>query len=336
MPLTNYNFGVSSFGMPVLGSGGHMTTGDVYFVSSTATNASDGNLGTAPDKPLATLNGAVTRVTASQGDIVFVMPNHAENVSSSTTQVLSKAGIKWIGLGSGTDRPTFTYTATGGLFQVTGANNYIENFYFVTSTVAVVLGVSVGADHITFMNCSWDWDAVHDEFLRIMEIVDADYTRIESCEFIGLHTASTSDDLDATAAIVLTSTYHTRIVGNYIFGHWGASAILGSSSSDTDDFVGPVAPPDTTNENHDLLIAYNDIFNNLSFTTITATDGFNIDLNLPDSGMLSYNNLAGNNAQGITNLLDPGSCRVIEVYGVGQIDKFAQKPLVKALSTTGV
>lgn len=335
MPLTAYPNGVSSFGMPVIGSGGHMTTGDVFFVSSTATNSSNGNLGTSPDKPLATLNGALTRASANNGDLVFFMPNHAENVTSVTTQVIDKAGIKFIGLGSGTDRPTFTYTNTAGLFSITGANTYIENFYFVTSVVACVLAVSVAADYCTFMNCSWDWDAVHDEFLRIMEIVDVDYVRIESCEFIGLHTASTSDDLDATAAIILSETYHTRIVGNYIFGHWGSSAILGSSSSDTDDFRGTKAPGSTTNENHDLLISYNDVYNNLSFTTIVATDGWCIDLNLPDSGMIANNRLGGNTAGGVISLLDSGSCRSLENYSAGTVDVFGVFPNITGITTTG-
>ena len=57
MALTAYTYGVSSFGIPLIGSGPDITTGDVYFVSSTAANRSDsGSQGTSPTLPFATLD----------------------------------------------------------------------------------------------------------------------------------------------------------------------------------------------------------------------------------------------------------------------------------------
>ena len=158
MGLTNYPNGITSFGVPVLGGSGEVTTGDILFVDSTATNATDGNLGDSPESPLATLNGALTRATANNGDIVYLMPGHAEDVTSATSHVIDKAGIKFIGLGVGDNRTTFTYTAVGGSFECDAANTEIYNFRFFSSISAVVVGVNVDADNTGFFACDWCTD----------------------------------------------------------------------------------------------------------------------------------------------------------------------------------
>jgi hypothetical protein len=67
--------------------------GTAYFVCNrTNANGSDGNSGLSPSQPLATLAKALTLVTASADDVIFVMPGHAENISGAGTVTCSTAG----------------------------------------------------------------------------------------------------------------------------------------------------------------------------------------------------------------------------------------------------
>ena len=69
--LTNFPNGITSFGVPVLGTiGGLPFTGNYYFVDPV--NGADGNDGT-PELPLKTLYGALAKCTAGNNDVVVLV-----------------------------------------------------------------------------------------------------------------------------------------------------------------------------------------------------------------------------------------------------------------------
>jgi hypothetical protein len=113
-------------GVSQLGGGSLFTTGKVYYVSST--KGSNGNIGTDPDFPLATIAAAQSAATASVGDMVVVLPGHSETLTAALT--LSKAGVTYTGLGNGLLRPTITGNGTIDAIDITGANITVENFQF--------------------------------------------------------------------------------------------------------------------------------------------------------------------------------------------------------------
>jgi hypothetical protein len=124
MGVTNFPNGVSSFGMPMLGT--HMTTGAVYFVDDSGSNS---NSGKDADNPFADLDYAIGMCSASKSDTIFLMPGHAETATAIAADV---AGINIIGLGRGGNMPTITSTvAATDLINVTAANVYIENIKLV-------------------------------------------------------------------------------------------------------------------------------------------------------------------------------------------------------------
>jgi len=84
------------------------TSGNVFYVDSGAANATDNNAGDSWDKPLATLDAAVGKCTASNGDKIYVAAGHAEAVIAAAGLDFDVAGIEVIGLGIGTSRPTIT------------------------------------------------------------------------------------------------------------------------------------------------------------------------------------------------------------------------------------
>lgn len=132
--MTNFPNGVSSFGVPVLpqASGGALT-GNVWFVKSGGGTNGSGS-GSDPSLPLTTLQAAHDAATASNGDVIYLMPGHAETVSSAAAITMSKAGITVVGLGSGAQRPTFTFgTVTGASILISGANFKCSNIVGVAA-----------------------------------------------------------------------------------------------------------------------------------------------------------------------------------------------------------
>jgi hypothetical protein len=281
--------------MPQLGAGSHFTTGGVFFVDSGATNASDSNLGTSPDKSLATLNGAMDKCTANNGDMVFLMPGHGENLDAATDAVIDVAGVRVIGIGVGTTRPTFTYTGTAGAFEIDAANSYVENVRFLASVSAVVVAVNVDAADVTLANCEWNFDATGDDFLLFLDIDAVDRCQVLGCTMIA------QDAAGADQAIRLDDTDNTKIIGNAIFGDFAVNMI--GSTSDAAVCNG-------------LVIADNILVNR---DPTNAANG--IDFDVAHTGVIANNRLAGLSAADVTTLLDPGSCFCLENYAVNAIDE---------------
>ena len=296
MGLTKFPFGVSSFGMPQLAAGDHFTTGNVFFVDSGATNATNGNTGDSPDKPLATLNGAMDKCTANNGDMVFLMPGHGEDLDAATDAVIDVAGVKVIGIGDGPDQPTFTFTGTAGSFECDVAC-HVENVKFLASVSAVVVGVNIDAHYVTLKNCVWDFDATGDDFLIMVDIDAFDDFVIDGCEFRAENAAG------ADEAIRLDDANDGIIANSRFFGDF-ANAVIINAGADT-------------------LCANLTIVNNYIYNADTAAAQNGIDLNNACTGVIANNRIGGLQATGVANLLDPGSCLCMENYGVNAIDETA-------------
>ena len=115
-----------------------VSTGARIFVSSTTTGATDAaGYGTGPDKPVATIDYAVSLCTASVGDIIYVMPGHVESLASAGTIDADVAGITIIGLGNGPNRPRIDYDHATASFDI-GANGVtLQNLTFRPSVATV-------------------------------------------------------------------------------------------------------------------------------------------------------------------------------------------------------
>lgn len=141
----------------VLGTMG--LVGNVFFVNNTATGASNlSTRGTDPSVPLSTIDYAIRRCTAAHGDIIVVMPGHAETINTNTVIVCNVSGIRFIGVGVGRNRPTLTWsTLASATIVVSVANISWENFVFdLTGVDAIVSGFTCdAADDCAFRNCEF-------------------------------------------------------------------------------------------------------------------------------------------------------------------------------------
>lgn len=143
MALTNFPQGVSSFGIPQLGAGDIPTsTGSFFFVDSNTGSAF--NDGKSSTSPFATVQQAITACTANKGDVVVLMPGHAETVTA-TSIAVNKAGITITGLGNARKRPIFTFGAAAATITVSAANTTWSNCIFVANFLNVAAAFTVGA-----------------------------------------------------------------------------------------------------------------------------------------------------------------------------------------------
>lgn len=128
--------GLSIRGMPLT----QMQPGKVFFVNNTAIldvgakAGSDSNRGTYQD-PLATINYAVNSACVQgRGDIVFVLPGHAEAIPDAATLSLQCAGVAVIGLGAGNARPRITFnTANTANIPLRAANVSLQSMIFIAN-----------------------------------------------------------------------------------------------------------------------------------------------------------------------------------------------------------
>lgn len=227
MPLSNFPqgfpFGVSIRGMPILQS----QPGQVFWVGNGSnilpgcSGGANGNPGTY-EQPFATLDYAISRCSSNTGDIVVVKPGHAETIADAATLALDVAGVSVIGLGSGSSRPTFTFsTANTANIPVTAANVALNNLLFVANFAAVAsvftaTGTSTPTD-FAIENCEFRDSS---SILNFVAIVTGNATA-NSMDglFFNNNLISSLGTTAATTAIKISSaTRRMRILRN--FGNW--------------------------------------------------------------------------------------------------------------------
>lgn len=132
-----------------------LTTGTRFFVHSSGTNSA--TRGLTPDDPLATLTYAITLCTANKNDTIYLMPGHAETLTGAGGVTASVAGITIIGLGNGTNRPTFTFsTSTAATWLISAINVTVKNVRFVSAVDSLATFINiVGVGNFTMEDCEF-------------------------------------------------------------------------------------------------------------------------------------------------------------------------------------
>jgi hypothetical protein len=132
----------TSYGTPFLPAG--FATGGqgrVFWVGNRSGLPSSNGAG--PDNPISTIASALGKCQSGRGDIVYVLPGHAENISSATGWAELVAGTNVIGLGHGTARPTFTFSTATAKLTVTKANVTIRGCRFLAAGPAGTTALTV-------------------------------------------------------------------------------------------------------------------------------------------------------------------------------------------------
>lgn len=128
-------------------------TGKVYYVDSGHPNAGTGKPGTDPKNPLSTIDEAIGKCSANNGDVIIVSPGHTETVTAAGGITADVAGVTIIGLGTGSARPTVSFTtAVGASFLVSAANVTVCNLLFAGGIDALTGPVAIQAADCTLLD----------------------------------------------------------------------------------------------------------------------------------------------------------------------------------------
>jgi len=244
--------------------------GDIFFVQSGHSAASDAaGYGNTPDKPFATLDYAVGKCTANQGDTIYVMPGHNEGITTAAQIALDMAGIRVIGLGWGSLKPTFDFDADAASFAVGASNIICENLRFRVSANAVTVGVDIlaGFDYTQLLRCEFGYaETATDEFaIALRNNAGCDHTIIDECFFDAGAQA-------AVAAISLTGASDDPIIRNSRFlGAYSTACVNGITTLSTNLLIednlfyqGATEPAIELLTNTTGIIRRNDIKTNLA------------------------------------------------------------------------
>ena len=120
--------------------------------SDGAISGSNGNSGLSPKEPLSTLAGAVAMCKAGRGDVIVIMPGHAE--TNTAVVNINVAGVQVIGCGVGNLRPTFTINAAADCIRLSAAGVLVAGLHITApgtdeaTAHLIVTGKQIGRAHV--------------------------------------------------------------------------------------------------------------------------------------------------------------------------------------------
>ena len=192
--------------------------GDIWFVDS-GVGVNAAGYGENPDKPFATLDYAVGNCTANNGDVIYLMPGHAETIVADSGVDIDVAGVKVIGLGWGASRPTFTFTtAVTADFKLAAASVVVENVLFLGGIDALTGPIEISGADCKLLNCEYR-DVTGEATDIIMTVNNADRLLIDGLRVIG----AAGDGGDSAVCLVGCD---DAIVQNFdIYGNFDVGAI---------------------------------------------------------------------------------------------------------------
>lgn len=167
----------------------NIQTGNIFYVDSNTgadTNLADGS----QTNPFATGDYATGKCTANNGDVVCFFPGHSEAFAAAAGLDADIAGVTYIGLGNGEDRPTFTFgTTTTADVDIDAANVTIKNVIFEAAIDSLVAMIDVNADDFTLEDCLLREGSTALQALTFVDINGGaanacDRAKIKNCTFL--------------------------------------------------------------------------------------------------------------------------------------------------------
>ena len=126
--------------------------GNQWYVDSNNGNSSyDGKTW---GRPLDTIDNAINKCAANRGDVIWVAPGHVETYTTTGSKIVADiAGIRIIGLGEGSNRPTISFGHTGTTMTISANNVMLNNILFVTAVDSVVTLATISGDDCALVDC---------------------------------------------------------------------------------------------------------------------------------------------------------------------------------------
>lgn len=201
--------------------------GAIFFVDSSHAAAanSDGG-GRSPDAPLATIDYAIGLCTANKGDVIYVMPGHAEAIAAAAGIDADVAGISIIGLGKGSLKPTITMgTATTATFRINAANVTVRNLRFVNDIDSLVKVINVNESYATIEDCDFVTSSTKEALSFINLATTFDYLAVRRCRFEQPTDPAGTDGGADTGAIFLVDSEYVLVEDCWFSGNFETAFI---------------------------------------------------------------------------------------------------------------
>ncbi len=196
-----------------------------YYVDSNDAAASDANPGTDPAAPFATIEGAFAAPGLTSGDVIWVLPGHAEDIADAQID-LDVAGVFVIGIGSGKASPTLTFDHINASVNVQAIDITVSNVRLMASEPDVLIGIDVEA-------------AVTGTMLNLIEFVEGETPGTDEfvwgidvkagCHDTTIQNLIANETAAATpvAVVKLTGASHrVKILDVWAYGSYSTAAIL--------------------------------------------------------------------------------------------------------------
>ena len=264
--------------------------GNVRFVGSTATNAVDSTSGGyMPDVPYATLDYAIGQMTASNGDVIYVLPGHAETISAAAGLDLDVAGITIIGLGVGSLQPTISSgTTTTATVEIAEANITVKNIKFISAIADLAVGLDIKGkgDGALIEDCFFtDGSSVLEMVIALTIEAGAHDVTIKNNRFFTVVGGGCAEAIQIEGAVT-----NLRITGNQILGDFSGAAVDGATAAAVN-----------------IIVADNRINN------ADASAGLGINLHAATTGLV-YSNYVLNAKNTVAGII-AAACMVTGNYG---------------------
>lgn len=196
--------------------------GNIFYVDSGT--GSSTNPGTTMDLPLATIDQAINKCTASNGDVIYVLPGHAETIAAAAGIDADVIGISVIGLGSGSLKPTITLgTATTADIDIDAANVTFQNLRFVSNINDLAVILDVNDEYFTCIDC----DFVSSNTKEVLNFVNIATTKdnffFKGCKFYQPTDPDGTDGNASTGCFYFVDSEEIFIEDCYFYGQFETS-----------------------------------------------------------------------------------------------------------------
>jgi hypothetical protein len=227
------NFGlVYSNGVPVFPTANGVVTGNAWFVDSGS--GSDTNPGDSVEVPFATIDKAVGKCTADNGDVIYVMPGHAETISTAAQIAVDVNGITIRGMGTGTARPTLTFSSLVTADIDISANSVkIENILFKAGVDNLTAPLHITGTDCFLENCEFQDTTSYEADIWILTTADADRLKLKGC----FHNGDTATGNALTSFIRLIGVDDFKAEDCEFSGTYGTAVIEFHTTACKDAFI---------------------------------------------------------------------------------------------------
>lgn len=231
-PMGNLNNAVTQYGVTELGNLFlSVTGGAVFYVGPSTQIAALGDVGQGiAGRTFTSVNTALSACVSGRGDVIFVLPGYTESIAAADAwSNLAATDVTIIGMGRGTNRPTFTWTAAASSvlfdtanFRLLNCQLFIAGPHVNGAALTVAAPITVSAAGCEISNCRifWGFDADQIVTIGITTTAAADDLR-----FNGNYCRAETAAVPTTTFLRITGCDYMEIDSTYIQGPGSTVAI---------------------------------------------------------------------------------------------------------------